>query len=544
MAEKNEGKTPSSADENRRKNPSGDSRKVAKTRLEMEVSKLTDRQSAADDASAGDDSANKVAKTLLEADAPTLERIKQLAEAEAEADSNTENLSDSQKHSVHKTLLEPDVDVDSMTPEEFKAYRNKLARTIQDPRHEPVTEKNNSIKELAKTIPEPAKGNKKTEKDLSAPSFDSAAAQVKSESASEQEDPEGVSLKALAKTIPDPHMRERKAVAARIARIRSFQKNKEGKSDIFSKTVGASSLDVLDTLRDGSAGKASENSISKKSEQSDTSVPAKYNHSAPSVSSLQSSSTSKTTAPVREQFVAKTRLDHDILLQAVSDSKVREEARVAAILEEKAKEPPKPPPDKVRADKTASICPFVWDETDSKEKYRYCSKCQTPIYNFDGMERPEAEALIFNRENRNKFTLYGRKDGKFMTVDCPVQARRNKNLILSLVAGLALLLGAAALVMLIPPPPQPSETSPAATSDSPGSNASTDSGSGTPTKDANGMITFSSTSTRKPDSQRKSASGTSSAGGGGVQRFKLPSVNDQSAQAPDPDEDGHFWKFE
>lgn len=217
---------------------------------------------------------------------------------------------------------------------------------------------------------------------------------------------------------------------------------------------------------------------------------------------------------------------------------------MAAILKEKAKEPSKPPPDKVRADKVASTCPFVWDETDSKEKYRYCSKCQTPIYNFDGMERLEAEALIFNRENRNKFTLYGRKDGKFMTVDCPVQARRNKNLILSLVAGLALLIGAAALVMLMSPPPQPSETSPAATSASPGSNASTDSGSGTPTKDANGMITFSSTSTRKPDSHRKSASGTSSAGGGGVQRFKLPSVNDQSAQAPDPDENGHFWKFE
>ncbi|HEY9730799.1 MAG TPA: hypothetical protein V6C89_02740 [Drouetiella sp.] len=564
MAENQGGFIPPSADDNQSEEPPGNKQRVVKTQLEINTAELAD-QVDAKNAVSGNES-GKVAKTLLETDAPSLDRIKELAEqanqskSEHSSESNIhpgpENLSDSGRHSSNKTLLEPDVDIDSMTPEEFKAYRNKLARTIQDPRQEPLAEKTNSIKELAKTIPEPAKDkqNKAKTNSSKAGSNDSGTLAgsdnqpCKSESSSEQVASEEVSLKALAKTIPDPQMRERKAVAARIARIRSFQKTRQGKADVFSRNVGASSLDVLDTLREGSAGNAPADEKS-----NDTNLKGKKgDHSNSLVAPAKAVSPESASSPmpkvrppvVREQLVAKTRLDHDILLQAVSESKVREEARVAAMMVEKAKEPPKPPLDQVKADKSASNCPFVWEETNSKDKYRYCSKCQTAIYNFDGMERPEAEALIFNRENRNKFTLYGRKDGKFMTVDCPVEARRRKNLMLSAVAGLALLVGAVAVMMLMPPPPPPAETPTVSSSDSAASDSATDGTTAVPTKDKDGMITFSSTSTRKPSSQRKTGTGTGSAGGGDVQRFKLPSVNDRSAQAPDPDEDGRFWKFE
>lgn len=579
MAEKKGDNNPSSSDDKQR-GKAADKQPVARTRLDIDIDDLIEPLSsstAAADAPVQQDAGeNRVAKTLLESDLPALEKIKELAESESERQKAVQ-LSESGRHSVAKTLLDEDfdvdVDVDSLSPEEFKAYRSRLAKTMPDPRKELVeTQKQQpaaidskdesmkssaSIKELAKTIPDPA-----SERQSSSPQSTEPE-----ETAAVHED--SVSLKALAKTIPDPQMRERKAVAARIARIRSFQKTVQRKLPIFSKTV--SNLDVLESLRESSSWKTSPASPSSSSSSSSSAPQQESQSASAGLSSSHveaksnrenlslSSAPAKRKPPAREQFVAKTKLDHDILLQAVSESKHREEARVAALISERAKEPPKPPPDYVKADKAASPCPFVWNETDGKEKFRHCSRCQTAIYNFDGLERAEAEALVFSRENREKFTLYARTDGKFMTVDCPLQARRKKNLLFSLVAGLLLLSGAAALIMLMPPQSSV-DTSPAGASPYSGSGdsgvADSDSDSVTgapnavaPRRGADGMITFSSTSTHKPVDPRKAPGDSPNPGGSpngpsGYQTFKLPSVSDQSAQAPDPDEDGHFWKFE
>ncbi|MFN8553326.1 MAG: hypothetical protein U0103_17770 [Candidatus Obscuribacterales bacterium] len=590
MAEKKGDENPSSGDGKKSKNVPAEKQPVDKTRLDINIGDLIEPLTGApieSDAPADADSGeSKVAKTLLENDLPTLEKIKELAEsgkhsptaqlADSESHTNEPQLSESGRHLVAKTLLEQDfdldVDVDSLTPEEFKAYRSRLAKTMPDPRKEPAAKQKaqpaesvegvvganasdisnhaavdskatsgesvSAIKALAKTIPEPVSAGQNT----------SDAQQ------------EGVSLKALAKTIPDPQMRERKAVAARIARIRSFQNTMQSKLPIFSKTMTASNFDVLESLRESSSWKTTaatpqqESKSSPPAEKSAPVVEAKAEQAKPE-QVTDSSAPLRRKPAAREQFVAKTKLDHAILLQAVSESKHREEARVAALLSEKSKQPPKPPPNYVKADKSASTCPFVWNETDSKEKFRYCTKCQTAIYNFDGLERPEAEALIFSRENREKFTLYGRADGKFMTVDCPLQSRRKKNMLFSLVAGLVLLAGAAAVIMLMPPQPAMDTTqsgqsaeSGTGNSDSGYTDSNSDSVTGAPnavapSRGPDGMITFSSTSTRKPVDPRKAAPGAG-ASPGGYQTFKLPSVTDQSAQAPDPDEDGHFWKFE
>ncbi len=218
---------------------------------------------------------------------------------------------------------------------------------------------------------------------------------------------------------------------------------------------------------------------------------------------------------------------------------------MAALLVEKSKEAPKPPPVPVKAEKQSSACPFKWEETDSKEKYRYCTKCHTAIYNFDGMELPEAEALIFNRENRDKFTLYSRADGKFMTVDCPLQKKRQRDLIMGLIAAVALLIGAVGLLTMMPPQ-QPTVSSGSSSGGSASGNstsvgATLSGGSAS----SSGAVTLTSTTRELPkkNAAAGTAAGIGSTNGGGLQTFQLPSAKQKAAQAPDPDEDGSFWKY-
>jgi hypothetical protein len=222
--------------------------------------------------------------------------------------------------------------------------------------------------------------------------------------------------------------------------------------------------------------------------------------------------------PVREQYTARTMLDHNMLFNAVSESHQKKELEVAARLEEMAKEPPKPKPIPVKADRPASPCAWQWEETDAKEKYRYCAKCQTPVYNFAGMEKTEAEALIFNRENRDKFTLYSRPDGKFMTTDCPLQAKRKKDLIMLFVCAIALLIGVVTILLLMPPAPPPAlETTVSAPTAVRGVSVHAGKHSGSDTQSA-----------------RR---------GAGFQTFALPEPKKDTPEVHDPDEDGSFWKY-
>jgi hypothetical protein len=220
--------------------------------------------------------------------------------------------------------------------------------------------------------------------------------------------------------------------------------------------------------------------------------------------------------PVREQYTARTMLDHNMLFNAVSESHHKRELEVAARMQEIAKEPPKPQPIPVKADRPASPCAWQWEETDAKEKYRYCAKCQTPVYNLAGMEKTEAEALIFNRENRDKFTLYSRPDGKFMTTDCPLQEKRKKELIMFIIGAIALVIGAVTFLILMPPPPasETTATAPRAVRRAPLRAA------------------------------KSSASNIRAAGNGtGLQTFTLPEPKKDGPETHDPDEDGSFWKY-
>lgn len=155
--------------------------------------------------------------------------------------------------------------------------------------------------------------------------------------------------------------------------------------------------------------------------------------------------------------VAKTMLDHDMMAQAVSKSFVLKESRVKEIIKEKAKEPVKTivPVD---CEKKAMPCKFTWAENDPRERFKHCTVCQAAVYNFSGLEMPEAEVIIFQRENLKKFTLYKRDDGKFMTRDCPRQVKKKRDQLLLIAGSIMLVATILTFLAMMPPPPRPAHS--------------------------------------------------------------------------------------
>lgn len=154
------------------------------------------------------------------------------------------------------------------------------------------------------------------------------------------------------------------------------------------------------------------------------------------------------------QFVAKTLLDHNAILKAQA---LRQKARVEQEISLRQQQPVKIV-EPIKARNEVRSCPFSWAEDSSTERFKHCSKCQSTIYNLDGMEFSEAENLIFKRENRKKFVLFKRPDGKFMTSDCPVEQKR-KQQIVGIVAICICVIACIAGFLILMPPSTPSVNS-------------------------------------------------------------------------------------
>jgi hypothetical protein len=136
--------------------------------------------------------------------------------------------------------------------------------------------------------------------------------------------------------------------------------------------------------------------------------------------------------------VPKTLLDVSVLDQITLSNSAKKVLQAAEDAKLRALEPVKQfvP---VEASKRVSSCPFKWADEDSKDKFRYCDRCQKQIYNFKDMELPQAEALIFSRENVTAPVLYKRPDGKFMTSACPSAAQARSKVLFYVVAALVVI---------------------------------------------------------------------------------------------------------
>lgn len=155
----------------------------------------------------------------------------------------------------------------------------------------------------------------------------------------------------------------------------------------------------------------------------------------------------------RERFVARTMIDHSMLFQAVSKSNIKMEQKAAEEAIERAKNPVERI-EPIVADRKVGKCQWSWpDPFYGKERYRACAICQAGVYDFEGLEREQAEAIVFKRENSKKPKFYARSDGKFMIRDCPkAVARRMQILTLSALAiGFVASLIIAMILMAQPP---------------------------------------------------------------------------------------------
>lgn len=168
-----------------------------------------------------------------------------------------------------------------------------------------------------------------------------------------------------------------------------------------------------------------------------------------------SPSVPKTSQVASERFVAKTMLDHSMLFQAVSKSNVKMEQKAAEDAIERAKNPVEFL-EPIVADRKVGQCQWSWpDAFYGKERYRACAICQAGVYDFTGLEREQAEAIVFKRENSKKPKFYARSDGKFMIRDCPkAVARKMQKLTLAALA-IAFVASSIIALILVPPAPAP-----------------------------------------------------------------------------------------
>ena len=161
-----------------------------------------------------------------------------------------------------------------------------------------------------------------------------------------------------------------------------------------------------------------------------------------------------------KRYVARTRLDHSILYDTVVKAAEKQEAAVEELIKTRANEPVKPFIS-VESKKAKLACPWTWSETDSPERVRYCDRCKNPVYNFAGIEMPEAESIVYTRENIEHPHLLKRDDGKYMTRECPQAVKRRKDTIVLSLVGVVVAAGIITVLMMLPPPPKPvAETHP------------------------------------------------------------------------------------
>lgn len=161
-----------------------------------------------------------------------------------------------------------------------------------------------------------------------------------------------------------------------------------------------------------------------------------------------------------KQASSKTFLDLDACRDVVGKMFTEKEEKVKEQLAQAVPEAPKPQKH-IDQFKKATPCSSYWEKLTGTDKIRFCSLCQLEVYDFTDMEMQEAQDTVWHKEGRRNVPLFKRKDGKFLTSDCPVGLSKRNQFILATVGGgiaVAILLY---VLMTMPPPPKPAaETKP------------------------------------------------------------------------------------
>ncbi|MCA9800618.1 MAG: hypothetical protein KC777_01465 [Cyanobacteria bacterium HKST-UBA02] len=270
----------------------------------------------------------------------------------------------------------------------------------------------------------------------------------------------------------------------------------------------------------------------------------------------------------QQRYVARTMLDTELIREQLTESIQRMEALAEEEVKRKALEP-KPEFIEINKFEIATPCKWKWNDEEITGHVAYCELCGIQVYNFEGLQLPQAEKIIFQREGKTNPTLYKRKDGKFMTQDCPVETRKQKNIRTIVIAIIAFFVFFVILIPLLSPKtpiggapveqtpsqPPPARTEPQTDSEESGGTTSPQ-GAGSPSGTNTQSTGTSSTTPHAPGSSSPTAPQANpdgsfhwEAGKGVVNPPTAPVVTPapQPVAPPDnspyADESGQFWEY-
>jgi len=123
--------------------------------------------------------------------------------------------------------------------------------------------------------------------------------------------------------------------------------------------------------------------------------------------------------------------------------KTRELEQATQLLEDAQARARLPVLDNIRI---AAPCDADWSKMTGDDRARHCGDCKKTVFNLSDMTRPEAEALIIEKQGKLCVRYYQRKDGTILTKDCPVGVARRRKRKLVAAGAIAMLAGGGALV--------------------------------------------------------------------------------------------------
>lgn len=77
--------------------------------------------------------------------------------------------------------------------------------------------------------------------------------------------------------------------------------------------------------------------------------------------------------------------------------------------------------------RVAAPCNADWDTMSGDDRTRFCALCKKNVYDLSVLTRPQAEALIREKEGNLCVQFYRRPDGTILTDNCPVGLRAIRN---------------------------------------------------------------------------------------------------------------------
>lgn len=167
-----------------------------------------------------------------------------------------------------------------------------------------------------------------------------------------------------------------------------------------------------------------------------------------------------------DPLIAKTKLDVDACRQVVTKIVADQETKVKNLMKIAAPGEGAGRQAAITKYAKAAPCGASWDEMSGTDSFRLCSDCKLFVYDVRDMTTKEVEELVYQRESRENVRFFKRADGRFLTADCPIGAKRRRNLAIASAVTIALLLSATvAAFNLQRSAPTASEREPAKTFD-------------------------------------------------------------------------------